>query len=60
MKMVSRGSVCVTFMIPQVEDLEVVELDVHLRGYLQSQGVLQISVCGKNIFNSKGRNKLIP
>ena len=52
MKMVSEGSVCVIFMIPRGE---VLELDVHLRGYLQSQGVLQISVCGKPIFNCEGK-----
>ena len=53
MKMVSKSSICVTFMIPQGE---VLELDVlHLRGYLQSQGVLQISICGKPIFNCEGK-----
>ena len=50
-KMVSIGSVCVTFMVPQVEDLE---LDVHLRDYLQSLCVLQIFVCGVCIFNCEG------
>jgi hypothetical protein len=55
MKMVSIGSVCVTFMIPRGEDLE---LDVHLREHLQSQGILEVSVCGVNIFNCKGKNKL--
>ena len=52
LKMVSIGSVHVIFMIPQVEDLE---LDVHLRIHLQSQGVLQIFVCGVCIFNSEGK-----
>ena len=51
MKMVSIGSVCVTFMVPQVEDLE---LDVHLRDYLQSLYVLQIFVCGICVFNCEG------
>ena len=50
MKKVSEGSVCVTFMIPRGE---VLELDVNLRGYLQSQGVLQVSVCGVCIFKPK-------
>ena len=51
MKKVSIGSVCVIFMVPQVEDLE---LDVHLRDYLQSLCVLQIFVCGVCIFNCEG------
>jgi hypothetical protein len=53
-KMVSEDSVCVTFMIPQGEELE---LDIHLKSYLQSQGVLQISVCGICIFNCEGKFK---
>jgi hypothetical protein len=52
MKMVSEGSVCVTFMIPRGE---VLELDVHLREHLQSQGVLEISVRGVCIFNCEGK-----
>ena len=50
-KMVSIGSIYVTFMIPQVDDLE---LGVHLRDYLQSECVLQILVCGVCIFNYEG------
>ena len=50
-KLASTGSVYVTFMIPQEDDLE---LGVHLRNYLQSQCVLQIYVCGVCIFNCEG------
>ena len=50
-KMVSIGSVYVTFTIPQMED---VELDDHLKDYLQSQCVLQILVRGLCIFNCEG------
>ena len=56
MKKVSEGSVFVTFMIPQGE---VLEFDVNLRGYLQSQGVLQISVCRTLILFSCEGKKLI-
>jgi hypothetical protein len=52
LKKISEGSVRVTFMIPRGEDLE---LDVHLRDYLKSQGVLEISVCGVYIFNCEGK-----
>ena len=45
-----EGSVCVIFMIPQGEALQ---LDVDLRDHLQSQGVLQVSVCGVCIFKPK-------
>ena len=51
-KKVSEGSVFVTFMIPRGA---VLEFDVNLRGYLQSQGVLQISVCGTLIFSCEGK-----
>ena len=51
MKMVSTGSIYVTFTIPQMED---VELDDHLKDYLQSQCVLQILVRGLCIFNCEG------
>ena len=56
MKKVSEGSVFVTFMIPRGE---VLEFDVNLRGYLQSQGVLQISVCRTLILFSCEGKKLI-
>ena len=50
-KMVSISSICVTFMISQMED---VELDDHLKDYLRSQCVLQIHVRGLCIFNCEG------
>ena len=50
-KMASIGSIYVTFMIPQEDDLE---LGIHLRNYLQSQCVLQILVQGVCIFSCEG------
>ena len=55
LKMVSIGSIHVTFMIPQMDDLE---LGVHLRDYLQTQCVLQILVCGVCIFNCEGMREI--
>ena len=51
MKAVSERSIYVSFMIPKVDDLE---MGVHLRAYLQTQGVLQILVRGLCIFKCKG------
>ena len=51
MKTVSTGCICVTFMCPKMDDLE---LGIHIRDYLQSQCVLQIVVAGVCIFNCEG------
>ena len=50
-KMASTRSIYVTFMVPKEDDLEI---GVHLRDYLQSQCVLQISVGGVCVFNCEG------
>ena len=50
-KMVSINSIYVTFMIPQVDHLD---LGVHLKDYLRTQCVLQILVGGECIFNCEG------
>ena len=49
--MASIGSIYVTFMIPQEDDIE---LGIHLRNYLQTQFVLQILVEGVCIFSCEG------
>ena len=54
LKMVARGSIHVTFMSPQVDDLK---LGDHLRDYLKTKSVLQIHVCGEHIFNFEGTCK---